>query len=238
MNKKLYLPNEEELQIIDKYGDLIKYLKVKVVEYIVLVEVLNQTGSLLKHIPRSIVEDKDIYRSISLMYPNEVKMFSFMIEDFDLCLSLLDKDDRDNRIYNLDNLALFNNYNFNDAVKVKVIDMLYNLLPITPKYRFKYKHSNLLETIFSCNIDYKKLDNTTFEKLTTIEPAYFIKAYMDGKYECYNDDAITILFSYALDKYASRYGIKSNELLMNNKQNTISKKKLLKTINYNKNVIY
>lgn len=234
MDKKLYLPNDVELGLINKYCDLNKYLVVKTIESIILRGLRDENVGMMDNVDKEIGDCEDIYRSICMMYPNQVEKIPLARTDVNLCLKLLVSSDYDNSIYKLDNFAMFNT---GDALIIyDVIDILSRKLLKNPKYRFEYKKNELFDDVFSVNFDYRGLgneinSNKLLERLSYIDPIFIIKALLNGDLDEFSANEIKMLLKLSVSKYASRYGI-------DDLSNKISNKKLLKCIKIDENIIY
>lgn len=211
MSKKVYVPKEEQLYEMQEIvgGQVYKYLLTKVVETLVMKGTKSQEKEILKSAYKYLRENEAISRAICQMYPREIVYSTAAQNNISLCLSLLEKKEN-NEIYNLDNLQLFENgvgILDNANVIKTTIDILSELLPQNPQYRFSYKSNSLLDDIFSTKILEKIympsycLSNSQ-KQLAKIEPVY---ALMYGNYD--EEYLKWTLLNEAINRYAFTYGV-------------------------------
>ena len=195
--KKVYIPKVEELITIESYknANVYKYLLAKVVESLLLNRIY------LISLDESLKDIKELTDSICYIYPQEIS-FNRISSDSNLCSRILDKHPSD-EIYNLDNLARFDNNVLNDfGIIVKVIELLHQKLPHNPEYRFNYKENQLLNDIFHVNYEkFNKCGELTINKIIEIEPIYALRFPNNSRV----DDNIRV--ATAIDEYTYKYGI-------------------------------
>lgn len=242
MDKKLYMPNNVEIDLFNRYADLNKYLFIKTIEAIIMRGLKDPRVGMLDEVTREIRDDEDIYRAICLLFPEQVDKIPIAKTDVNLCMRLLSMPEEDKSIYNLDNLWMFDSND--DFIRKNVIDILSKKIQLSPKYRFVYKKCDLLDEIFSCSFDYNvssigSSKTKMLERLSKIDPIYIIKALINGDLDKFNVDEIKILLGNALNTYAHRYGVSGSELFVNsNNTNKIKNKKLIRCIKFDKDIIY
>lgn len=254
MEKKIYVPNEEELYTMQEMGvNVYNYLLAKVIELLILEGVKYPKKGILKTAYKYFRENPDIAYPICKMYPNELQHSQIARNEVPLCLDILNQDD-DKSIYRLDNLIHFDEgVQTNTQVSEEVISVLGRELFYTPQYRFEYKSSEyignrvvdniILDNIFSVNYDTNFISNEeVYHNLMTIEPAYALK--INDK--IFNSSRFIETRENALRKsvgnYLSRYNLigKNSEylgqdILSNPNENT---KRLIRCIKNNKDNIY
>ena len=222
--KKIYLPSEEELHEIDnaKNANLYKYILAKVVEKLLASNIY------IRDMDKSIRDIKELTDAIYYIYPQELSSNNKYNNDAKLCMRILNKESND-AIYNLDNLARFNDDVLNNfGIIVRTIELLHNMLPKNPEYRFCYRNNILLDNIFNVYIqNVVDLSSISANKLTEIEPIYCFRYPNETSV---NDD---IRLAVAIDEYTHKYGIPyytgreyQGKSLMNNPDEKV--KKLIK----------
>ena len=182
MEKKMYLPTEENLYEIQKIKNNNEFNEVNIYAYLILKTIEKVLVDRANGIPFSEMDDyilnlRDVIHGICWVYPEEIKNFEKAKQDDDLCIGLLDKE-RDSSIYNLDHLAKFDiseplNIQYYSLVIGKTLKILNEKLTNNPEYRYEYKDSNLLNSIFT--VDFEKFDNLSFDsfnKLMKIDASY------------------------------------------------------------------
>ena len=244
--KQVYMPTQDELYIMQDRGlNIYKYLLVKAIESIIMdAKVYNNNGSrILENVYKYLREDPYIVYSICRMYPEEIPYSDIAKNDTTLCLQLTSPEyNRDNSIYNLDNLSYFEDgicVLSNRFVMDQTIKTLIEKLPNSPRYRFEYRKNKLLDSIFNCELDSIFLTTPMIE-LAKIDPAYILR---------YNDTELNNLFqsketqNFTLNElvniYGNRYGIPTydcnyykNQDILTNPEPEV--KRLLKCINQRK----
>ena len=229
--KKVYIPTIDELYKMQDMGtNMYEYLIVKAVESLIIEGVNYPNKGILKSTYKYLRENPYIAYAICRLYPEEIKYSNVMQNDLNLCLELI-KEEKDNSVFNLDNLIYFENgagiYS-NELLREKVVSTLANKLILNPRYRFEYRENQLLDDIFG-----RKLNRFIYPKkdyLAEIEPSYGL---ITGD----------VNIKYYTDKYASRYGLNSscfleyqNKDILTNKDEDV--KRLIKCIYQNKNNLY
>lgn len=260
MEKKVFMPSMEELCVMEEYcnyeknnsgGNAIyKYLLAKTVETLVITGKRNPDKGILKSAYKYLSENPYIAHAICKMYPTETLYSEIAQSDLDLCLNLMHSNSK-GEIYNLDNLALFDNEVISHfSVRSDVILSLAEQLYLNPEYRFEYKEgvnlpngsyreNKLLEEIFSGNFrfSYEPVDlrSQLIRKLCEIEPYYHMP--LADIHQEHGD--LSLLES--INTYAKRYDITgsvipdTNDILSN--PNT-EVKRLLRCINDKKRNLY
>ena len=182
MEKKMYLPTEENLYEIQKIKNNNEFNEVNIYAYLILKTIEKVLVDRANGIPFCEMDDyilnlRDVIHGICWVYPEEIKNFGRAKQDDDLCIGLLDKE-QDSSIYNLDHLAKFDiseplNIQYYSLVIGKTLKILNEKLTNNPEYRYEYKDSNLLNSIFT--VDFEKFDNLSFDsfnKLMKIDASY------------------------------------------------------------------
>lgn len=260
MEKKVFMPSMEELCVMEEYcnyernksgGNAIyKYLLAKAIETLVITGKRNPDKGILKSAYKYLSENPYLAHAICKMYPMETLYSEIAQNDLDLCLNLLNGNSK-GEIYNLDNLALFDdNVTSHFSVRSNVILSLAEYLYLNPEYRFEYKEgvnlpngdyreNKLLEEIFSGNFrfSYEPADSRSelIRKLCEIEPYYHML--LVGSYQRHDD--LSLLES--INTYAKRYDItgsvipETDDILSNP---NIEVKRLLRCINDKKRNLY
>ena len=196
--KKVYIPKVEELITIESYknANVYKYLLAKVVESLL------SNNIYLSSLNASLKDIKELTDSICYIFPQEISFNKVNSSDIALCSRIINKHPSD-EIYNLDNLARFDNNVLNDfGIIVKVIELLHQKLPYNPEYRFTYKENQLLNDIFNVNYEkFNKCSELTKKELIEIEPIYTLRFPNNSRV----DDNIRV--ATAIDEYTYKYGI-------------------------------
>lgn len=237
--KKIYMPTEPELyQMQEVLGGnhMYNYLLIKAVEALIVDGINYPAKGILKNAYEYLKNNPEIARMIGLLYPNEIESSQVAMNDSILCSMLLNGFE-DKSIYGLDNLSRFSNeVNYNPAIINQAITTLDDKLIDMPRYRFEYRESPLLESIFSC--DTSILDFTSMHsELTGIEPGFALQL-KDKSIEWKG------MLRKGLMKYYERYGIMHSsgpeyefgmDILTNKDENV---KRLVRTIYHDKNNLY
>ena len=154
--KKVYMPTMDELYLMQDMGfDLYKYLLAKAVESLIMdVKVYgNGDKSILQGAYKYLREHPEISCSICKLYPEEIMYSRYAESENRLCYDLINpRYNQDRSIYNLDNLSYFENgYGVLNHMSIisKTISTLSEKLEVSPRYRFEYKESSLLNNIFN-----------------------------------------------------------------------------------------
>lgn len=235
MAKDIFVPTMDELyEMQDLNGNVHKYLLTKVVETLCMRGYKYPNAGILKSVYKYLCENEYISTAVCKMYPEEMKYSEFAQNNLNLCLYLL-KHKENKEIYRLDNLVLFKEgagVLSNHKVVKSTIDILSELLPENPKYRFDYRYGNdLLEEIFGRKILERLYIGSTFEnvqfQLGKIEPTYGLL------YNNYESEFLkeTLLKEF-IDEYARTYGIDSFSVVEGEEKflETSEAKKLIKCI--------
>ncbi len=169
MEKKMYLPTEENLYELQKIKNNNEFNEVNIYAYLILKAIEKVLVDRKNGVPFCEMDDyilnlKDVIHGICWVYPKEIETFKKAKQDDDLCLGLLTKE-KDSSIYNLDYLAKFDvaeplNIQYFSLVIEKTLNILNEKLTNNPEYRFDYKESDLLDSIF--NVDLEKIESSTF----------------------------------------------------------------------------
>lgn len=244
--KKVYIPTQKELLELQDIGvNVYRYLLSKVIETLIMEDVIYEDGNMFDYIYDYLPEFREILVSIARMYPERIKDSDRASNDVQLCQDILKPFTRriDNTIYQLDNLIYFNqNYQvlYDKGVIRKVSNILEEELPTNPKYRFSYKEPNaLLDDIFNCSIPLVNNETKTNQSLMAIDPIYFVK-YLD----LFKDrrqfiSKISPIIAQNTLRYVGRYGLENSiqyrgQDIINNPDERV--KKLIKTLDhYQKN---
>jgi len=239
MAKEVFVPTEEQLYEIQKLdGNVHKYLLTKVVETLCMTGTKYPCKGILKSAYSYLRENPYIPIAIGKMYPEEIKYSEMAQNDLDLCLYLFELEENKD-IYKLDNLILFKNgagILSNSRVIESTIQILSELLPQNPKYRFNYQCGNdLLDEIFSTKIIdrlhlYSNHLQNIQQQLGKIEPVY---ALLYDNYE--TEFSKKIWLKTFIDAYARTYGITSSIVGENDKNylETKEAKQLIRCIKQN-----
>lgn len=182
MEKKMYLPTEENLYELQKIKNNNEFNEVNIYAYLILKAIEKVLLDRKNGVPFCEMDDyilnlKDVIHGICWVYPKEIETFKKAKQDDDLCIGLLDKE-QDSSIYNLDHLAKFDiseplNIQYYSLVIGKTLKILNEKLINNPEYRFDYKKSDLLDSIF--NVDFERFANLSFDsfnKLMKIDASY------------------------------------------------------------------
>ena len=239
MAKEVFVPNMEQLYEMQELdGNVHKYLLTKVVETLCMGGTKYPCKGILQNAYKYLRENPYISTAIGKMYPEEIKYSEMAQNDLDLCLYLLEQKENQD-IYKLDNLILFKEGTgilSNSRVIESTIQILSELLPQNPKYRFNYQYGNdLLEDIFSTKIIdrlylYGSHFQTIQKQLGTIEPVY---ALLFDNYE--TEFSKKTWLKEFINAYARTYGITSSIIGENDKNylETKEAKQLIRCIKTN-----
>jgi len=254
MEKKIYVPNEEELYTMQEMGvNVYNYLLAKVIEVLTLEGIKYPKKGILKTAYKYFQENTDIAYPICRMYPNELQYSQIARNEVPLCLDMLNQDN-DKSIYRLDNLIYFDEgVQTNTQVSEEVIKILGIELLFTPQYRFEYKSSEytnngvsdnvILNNIFSGNYDTDFISNEkVYKNLMTIEPAYALKIsdriFSSPRFS----ESREVALRKSVGRYLGRYSLtgKNSEYLGQDILTNPNKKtkQLIKCLKENKNNIY
>lgn len=215
MAKQIYIPTMEELYMIqDMDINIYNYLLAKVIELITLEGITYYNKGILKNEFKYFRENPEIAYAICKMYPEELPYSEIAQCDIGLCLDLI-SEEKDNSIYQLDNLVSFQENTTNNIYIIKtVIEILAKKLQTNPKYRFEYKansfgfeyrENSLLDSIFSTEfINSLSYSPRMLEQLSRIEPAYILK---DGSSISDKKD----MLNKAMNYYIARYHLAQNK---------------------------
>jgi len=227
MSKKIYLPTEEDLYEIEKITERFNkensniydangytYLIIKAIEKIL---VDYQNGISLESIDDYILSIPGIIHGLVWIYPHLIPNIKGASQNEDLYLDLLSKE-KDDSIYVVDNLSMFDeDIDYDHYVIKNTINTLNNKIDKSPEYRFNYKESKLLDSIFS--VEYQKfgyLPSDSIKKLIKLCPEYVLKYDCQSLFTDYSfiendDDLITLrkgsLIHYGIRKVLERYGL-------------------------------
>ena len=202
--KKVYIPTENELKIMQSYNaNIYKYMTVKAIEAIIIDGINYPRKGKLEHQFKYVKENPDIARGVCLLYPEEINYSEVAKFDFDLCKSIIFNRDKPN---NLDNINYFDKTILDNYLIFEyVVAELYDNMHKNPKYRYTYKDNNkLLDDIFSNNIPFEKAiyKESIFIKLASLEPAYILKLGSSLPF-----GIIENYYKNAINEYAKRYHI-------------------------------
>lgn len=246
--RKIYMPTENELyQMQEVMGgeNMYAYLLAKAVEALIVNGLNNPAQGILRNADEDVKNDAEIVRAIGLLYPYEIEHSQLAMNDSKLCLNLL-YGTEDRSIYELDNLNRFyDEVNYDPKVVEKTISTLSDKLLDMPRYRFEYRQSPLLESIFSCDQRIFDLGNPAV--LMGIEPGYSLKPIIGDDIEAtYNRKYKRSHLFQGMEKYCERYRIPSpryaghqyeyeTDILTDKDENV---KRLIRTIYHDKNNLY
>lgn len=260
MNKKIYVPNRDELyEMQDMGANIYNYLLVKVIEILILNGLNSDDKFILESAYKYFRNDPEIAYPICMMYPNEIIYSDIARSDSSLCCDILDKENNTS-IYRLDNIVYFDqNSVVNPILYEKIIIILANELKNTPQYRFEYKsfaylqdstviYNKILDDIFSTkympNEFYLKIISDNIKKLLIgIEPAYVLKF----ESEFFNSESFKMSKEEALirgiNQYVSRYGVSNYSNMEYKNKDILTKpddktKRLIRCIEKNSKLIY
>lgn len=227
--RKVFMPSMDDLYKMQDMGANIKlYLYAKAIESLCINYVnYPRKGSILKNEYKYLCEDEIIARAICKMYPNEMKYSEEAKYDVNLAKRLItNPENRD--IYRLDYLSRFSDsVNDNTFIISEVISILAEELNNSPKYRFEYQRSKLLDDIFMGKIT--NVNNGIFSDLVSIEPYYALN--VDNAYnveEMLKNAVINYINRYSCDYIYFPYE-KGNEDILTNQ--TTEVKRLFRCIN-------
>ena len=183
--KKVYIPNEEELQKLNYLGiDTYKYLLSKTAETLIIEDIIYEEIDMLDTAYEQLEEFPEIKYSIARMYPEKITLSEYAKKDIELARLLTKKLSRkDNTIYQLDALSYFDGESpvVTDSIVIEnTIKSLIENLSCSPRYRFDYKEPNiLLDNIFTCEILTEELSKDSQNNLISIDPIYITKLDID-----------------------------------------------------------
>lgn len=245
--KKIYMPTMDELYLMQDMVtgyNLYKYILVKAIESLIMDGTNYPKKGILKSAYRYLRENPEIAYAICRMYPEEIKYSEYAKNDIQLCVDLItSKSKQDTSIYDLDELSRFEDglgVLSNQHVITITANALATKLSTTPKYRFEYKESSLLDDIFLCKIPTEDIPNISARDFTLIDPAYTIKLneqQLASFVPEYEDKAPTLERS--INAYAERYRVTGFEGYVYHDKDILTNpepdvKRLLKCINEHK----
>lgn len=203
--KKIYIPTEEELKKIQQLSGndkLYMYILTKVVE-----KMLNE-GMIIKNGDKELITIPEIASAICYVYPQEIMYSDIAKQDLNLFMRLIERIPNNSVEYFEYLFDASTTIQYDQNLVSKLITLLCQRLHDNPRYRFNYKESDILNSIFE--IDYLRFNNynnETKDNLMTIDPIYLIKFLEDSKID---RDIIRESGNRLSDKintYSSRYGI-------------------------------
>lgn len=206
--KEIFMPTMDELyKMQDMGGDIRLYLYAKAIESL-CIEYANypRKGTILGLEYRYIQENEIISHAICRMYPEEIKHSMPSQYDLDLAKYLIQRREP-SQIYRLDNISNFSSCitDHQDIID-SVIQILSTELKENPKYRFEYRQSQLLDSIFQGRIKARELHPGESELSTNL----FIRDYLSQIEPYYVLQSTSTLKNTDLQKaiiaYINRYG--------------------------------
>jgi len=234
--KKVYIPTEEDLQKLNYLGvDTYKYLLSKTTETLIMEDVIYEEIDMLDVVYEKLEEFPEIIYALARMYPEKIALSKYAAKDINLARLLTKKLSRkDNSIYQLDTLSYFDQESdvMSDIIVTQnIIKSLSEHLTSTPRYRFDYKEPNiLLDNIFSCEIQTKKLSTDSQYELLSIDPIYITKLGIDLDKEKRNySQNKSFYLLRGLTKYTNRYHLENI-----NRTNQEKTKKLVRYLDEHK----
>lgn len=228
--KKVYIPTEEELLVLQKSGiNIYNYLLTKTIESIIMVDVIYEEEDMFEVAYECFSEYPQIIFSMANMYPERIKGSQTASNDIDLCIQLASSlKTQDKTIYGLDHTRSFSEDVLkNKAVISSIIMTLSQKLSLCPRYRFEYiGPNNALDEIFNCEIDTKNMSLDTLLALTFIDPIYFVK----GNCLASNQELLELAKKAAI-RYSKMYGVDACDLRYNT-NNLLANERVKKLIRH------
>lgn len=181
--KKLYMPTEEDIYQLIKLQNVYRdvyYVGINIYEYLtakVIEKLINEDYD-IEEIEKLFANHIGIIYGLCHVCPEKMENTSSFKNFPGVCRHLINQTSG-SRIYNLDNLGKFSKeVQFSESAGIidDVIKILYEELENHPEYRFNYKDSFLLNSIFS--VDFEQFSNLSIDclkKLCAIDPIYSIK---------------------------------------------------------------
>lgn len=190
-NKKVFIPNKEELYKMQKFGvNIYNYLLCKAIDTLILE---NKKGSILKD---KEIYNVDIIECICKMYPEEIKnAYHMYYWNFNRVTNQILNKSQDKSVTNIDKLSDIETFNLplnsiqDSNVLYATISKLAEKLPLMPEYRYEYKEpNNWLDAIFSGDLmewlkerhhNWYIIDYEIKKELCEIEPYYALNDHID-----------------------------------------------------------
>lgn len=174
----IYMPNEEDIYNLNEikksndinYIDIYGYIIAKTIEKLI------NDAKLLKNADSYILDIPEIVHGLCWVYPQEIIGAEKAKKDADLCYRLLTKE-KDQSIRNLDMISMFDeSVQSQREIMQLAIEELDDKQLTNPEYKFSYKNSSLLDSIYG--VDYEKfgdLPHSDLLHLINIDPVYSLK---------------------------------------------------------------
>lgn len=242
--KKVYMPTIDELYCMQDMGfNLYKYLLVKAVESLIMDTKVykSEDRSILQGTYKYLKEHPDIACAICKLYPEEIKYSTYAQNESLLCCELINpKYNQDKSIYNLDNLSYFEEGHGvlrHQLVLSSTIQTLAEKLELSPRYRFEYKESTLLNNIFNREISGVEIPRKSVKDFIKVEPAYALTLPKEKLSELTsNQEGIPYVLNMLLDQYSKTYGFEPSNIEDYSKKDILTNpdievKRLLRCIN-------
>lgn len=218
--KPLYMPNEEDIYNLNEIKKSNDINHVDIYGYIIAktIEKLINDAKFLKNADSYILDIPEIVHGLCWVYPQEVFGNDLAKTDIDLCRHLIIKE-KDKSIYNLDMISMFDeSVQSRSEIMELAIEQLDEKQLNSPEYRFSYKGSNLLDTIYG--VDYEKfadLSYSTLLHLMNIDPIYSLKfdyKRLIPEFHYVNEEVInwrrSNYFSTGFSKYRKLYDLREH----------------------------
>ena len=210
--KKVYIPNEEEIQQLNYLGiDTYKYLLAKTVEALIMEDIVYDEIDMMDNAYEQFDEFKELTYAIARIYPERIATSINARKDINLCRLITSKLSREDKsIYQLDAISYFGDESpvmFDNIVIENTIKRLSEHLTSAPRYRFDYKEPNiLLDNIFGCEIPLENIKENLQHELLSVDPIYITKLGLDLDVEKRNYAQNKAFYlSRGLTRYANRY---------------------------------
>ena len=205
--RHIYIPTIEEFKIIELLSgndSLYKYILTKTVE-----KLINE-GGLIKNTDKELTNIPELATAICYIYPQEIMHSDIAKNDLNLFVRLLSSDfDYNNNSDNLNYLhEASKDVQYNEKVVLRALKILNLKLQKDPAYRFNYRRSDLLDSIFG--VDYLKFigyDEQIKDILMSIDPIYLIKFLKTTKLNKEIAQEQGNKLKEKIDTYSLRYGI-------------------------------
>ena len=203
--KKIYLPSNEEMKIIQLLSGndkLYKYILTKSVEKMI------SEGQLIKNGDKELISIPELAIAICNIYPQEIGYSDIAKNDLNLFTRLLSTElDYSNNNINYLSVAS-KDIQYNESIVLQLLKALNNKLYKDPTYRFSYRESDILNSIFEVDyLKFKNYNDQIKDILMMIDPIYVIKFLKerDLSKEVVKEEGNRL--SSKIDTYSSRYGI-------------------------------
>ena len=221
MSKKpLYIPTEEDIYKLNEikksndinHLDLYGYIIAKTIEKLI------NNSQFLKNADNYILEIPEVVHGLCWIYPQEITRQKGAKEDGDLCRNLITKE-KGQLIYNLDHISAFDeSIQFRSEIMELVIKTLKEKQLTNPEYRFSYKETELLNSIYG--VHYQRFEDLPYDSLVNlmkIDPIYSLKfdyKRLIPEFHYINEEVVnwrkSNYFSDGFREYRKLYNIREN----------------------------